>query len=329
MADENVFRTSTMPPARSGVRTRAVIGTALLAFVLGGAAVGYAVWQGLVPPALEPAARLVEPPAPRASTAPASQPKVDPVALAGRQDALEARAAALAERFDSLDLAANAAAGNAARAEALLVALAARRALDRGVPLGLLEDQLRLRFGNAQPNAVAVVIDTAREPVTLDQLVAGLDALAPGLTAAPRSAGTWERIKQELGGLFVIRRGSAPTTEPQAILRRARLLLEEGRSTEAMAEVRRLPGAADATAWLASVKRYDGARRALDVLETTALIEPRGLRDARGGSVGTTTATTTGPVRPGQPAAAPAALPATGLGPVPASGPAASPTAAR
>ena len=72
MADENVFRTSTMPPARSGVRTRAVIGTALLAFVLGGAAVGYAVWQGLVPPALEPVARLAEAPAPRASTAPAS-----------------------------------------------------------------------------------------------------------------------------------------------------------------------------------------------------------------------------------------------------------------
>ncbi|MBC2670682.1 hypothetical protein ACFOON_03160 [Novosphingobium piscinae] len=292
MADDYSYRTSASAAAapRSGVRTRAVIGTAILAFLVGGGAVGYALWQGLVPPTLMPPAAVVakaEGPAVPVR-APAASP--DPAALAARQDALEVRAAALAERLDSLQLMAGAAAGNAARAEALLVALAARRALDRGTALGLLEDQLRLRFGNSQPNAVATVIDAAREPVTLAQLVAGLDDLAPTLTTPPAAAGSWDRLKAELAGLFVIRRASAPTPEPTAILRRARILLEEGRSADAMAEVRRLPGAPGAAAWLAAVRRYDGARRALDVLETAALIEPRGLRDAKGAAVGTTPA---------------------------------------
>ena len=324
MADQDYMRSGALSDAaqRRGSRTRAVIGTALLAFVVGGGAVTYALWQGLVPPALLPeqsVARPTETPALPVAVVPA---KPDTNGLAARQDALDARAAALAERLDSLDLMAQAAAGNAARAEALLVAAAARRALDRGAPLGLLEDQLRLRFGNSQPNAVATVIDAAREPVTLAQLVAGLDALAPALTAAPASAGTWERIKQEVAGLFVIRRASAPTPEPQAVLRRARILLEEGRGTEAMAEVRRLPGAPGASAWLNAVRRYDNARRALDTLESAALIDQRGLRDARGGAVSTAPASPTTavpgaspPAGQGQAGAKPTPSAATATGP--------------
>lgn len=272
MAETNYTAAPTAP--RAGLRTRTVVGTALLAFVLGGGAVGYAVWNGLIPrqvtPMIQPAATM-PPAAPAAPAAPVAQPET--AQLASQQAALEARAAALSERLDTLDVMATMAAGNAARAEALLVAFAARRALDRGAPLGLLEDQLRLRFGNSQPNAVATVIDAARRPVTLGQLVAGLDALAPDLSAAPASLGTWDRIKQQVSGLFVIRRQSAPSPEPQVALRRARVLLEEGRSEEALNEVRRLPGAAQARDWFAAVRRYDSARRALDVLETTALID--------------------------------------------------------
>lgn len=300
MADQDYYRSSTLSPAaapRAGIRTRAVIGTALLAFVIGGGAVGYAAWQGVIPPALLPSPGAAAPAQAPAATVAAIPAKPDTSGLAAHQDALEARAAALAERLDSLDLMASSAAGNAARAEALLVAAAARRALDRGAPLGLLEDQLRLRFGNSQPNAVATVIDAARDPVTLDQLVAGLDSLAPSLTTAPATDGTWQRFKREVAGLFVIRRASAPTPEPQAVLRRARILLEEGRSADAMSEVRRLPGAPGAAAWLNDVRRYDNARRALDLLETAALIDQRGLRDAKGGVVGT------------PPALAPAAAP--------------------
>lgn len=288
MAEPDFLQSSTAKP-RSGIRKRVLIGTALLAFVLGGGAAGYAIWQGLVPLSAIPAATLATvPQKPVPATVPG--PVKAATGLVNQQDALEARAAALAERLDSLDLMAGAAAGNAARAEALLVAFAARRALDRGAPLGLLEDQLRLRFGNSQPNAVTTVIEAAREPVTMGDLVGELDALAPTLTAAPASTGAWEWFKQEVGGLFVIRRESAPSPEPQIILRRAHILLEEGRADEAMSQVRRLPGARDATAWFRAARRYDTARRALDVLETTALIEQRGLRDARGGSVETSRA---------------------------------------
>lgn len=281
------FKQGGIARPRSGVGTRVLIGTALLAFLLGGSAAGYAIWQGLVPLAGSPAATLATIPQKSAPAAIPAPVKAATAGLASQQDALEARTAALAERLNSLDLMAGAAAGNAARAEALLVAFAARRALDRGAQLGLLEDQLRLRFGNSQPNAVTTVIEAAREPVTIGDLVGGLDALAPALATAPASAGSWAWFKREMGGLFVIRRESAPTPEPEIILRRAHILLEEGRADEAMKQVRRLPGARDATAWFRAARRYDTARRALDVLETTALIEQRGLRDARGGLVTT------------------------------------------
>ena len=283
MADENFIR--------SGVRTRVVIGTTLLAFLLGGAAVGYAIWQGLVPLHLSAASAPASVAGPVAIASAPPTPRPDPAAFASQQDALEARVAALSERLDSLDLRATAASGNAARAEALLVAFATRRALERGAPLGLLEDQLRQRFGDAQPHAVATVIDAARSPMTLDQLVAELDALAPDLATAPPSLGTLARLQQELAELFVIRRQSAPSPAPQVLLRNARLLLEEGRAEDAMNTVRRLPGASGAEAWFGAVRRYDAARRALDVLETTALIETRGLRDANGAAVHDGTAT--------------------------------------
>lgn len=290
MADE--FFTTNPPPAasppRRGAGARAVITTALLAFVLGGGAVGYAVWQGLIPPRLVGASQRAEtlaPPTPLPAAA--TLPKAEPTALASQQASLEARVATLSERLDSLDLRATAASGNAGRAEALLVAFAARRALDRGAPLGLLEDQLRLRFGDAQPHAVSAVIDAAREPVTLDQLVAGLDALAPALTEAPADMGAWDRMKHAVAGLFVIRHESAPSPAPVAILRRARLLLEEGRTEVAISEVRRLPGARDAGQWLGAARRYEDARRALDVLETAALIDTRGLRDTTGTAIAT------------------------------------------
>lgn len=289
MADE--FFSTTPPPAsaptRRGAGTRAVLGTALLAFLLGGGAVGYAVWQGLIPLHLSGARSPAVLPAVSAPLPAPAAPRAEPAALASQQASLEARVAALSQRLDSLDLRATAASGNAGRAEALLVAFAVRRALDRGAQLGLLEDQLRLRFGDAQPHAVSAVIDAAREPVTLDQLVAGLDALAPTLTEQPAEDGAWLRIRHAVAGLFVIRRESAPSPAPVAVLRRAHLLLEQGRTEDAMSEVRRLPGARDAGQWLGAARRYEDARRALDVLETAALIDTRGLRDTVGTAITT------------------------------------------
>jgi hypothetical protein len=68
-------------------------------------------------------------------------------------------------------------------------------------------------------------------------------------------------------------------------LQRARLFLESGRTEAAVAEVRNLPNAAGAAAWLANAERYAAAQQALELLETTALLEPRSLRDGAGRSV--------------------------------------------
>ncbi len=265
-----------VPPAPPQRGTgRAVLGTALIAFVLGAAAVGYAAWQGLVPWRQASSVRLAGPPA---GPAPAAVQLDAPAVggLAAQADHLEGRMSALEARLDALGSRAEAAAGEATRAEALLVAFAARRALDRGAPLGPLEDLLRLRFGDKQPNAVGTVIAAGRRPVTLDQLIAGLDSLAPSLTQGPATASAWEKLRREVSGLFVIRRDSAPSPLPQVMLHRARVLLEAGQTEDSIAEVLRLPGAGEAGEWIAAARRYDGARRALDLLETAALLETGG-----------------------------------------------------
>ena len=63
-----------------------------------------------------------------------------------RSDALAARMGDLETRAVARSPDAQAASGNATRAEGLLVAFAARRALDRGLRLGYIEDQLRDAF---------------------------------------------------------------------------------------------------------------------------------------------------------------------------------------
>lgn len=193
---------------------------------------------------------------------------------------VETRLALLEERMARLDLEASAASGHAARAEGLLIAFAARRVIARGGDLGFIEDQLRLRFGGAQPEAVRTVIDFARDPLTLDELSGALDNLAPGLADAPQADRGWGWIMNELSGLFVVRSGTAPSPTSSDYVRRARLQLASGRVADAIAEVQKMPGAEKATPWIEGARRYDNAQAALDVIETAAMLEPRRLRDA-------------------------------------------------
>ncbi|MGB3848008.1 MAG: mitofilin family membrane protein [Sphingopyxis sp.] len=191
-------------------------------------------------------------------------------------DALAARVAELEQRLSRITLEAASASGNASRAEGLLVAFAVRRALDRGLSLGYLEAQLRLRFGDDQPNAVKTIIDTSREPVTLEQLRAELDAAAPELVGRQGDGGSlWTGLRRELGELFVVR--AAGTQSPRATERldRARRYLAAGMADKAIEEVQAMPGAAAANDWLIDARRYNEARRALDLIETAAILEPR------------------------------------------------------
>ena len=189
---------------------------------------------------------------------------------------LAARVAELEQRLSRINLQAESASGNASRAEGLLVAFAVRRALDRGLSLGYLEAQLRLRFGDDQPNAVKTIIETSREPVTLEQLRAELDAIAPELVGRSGDKGSlWTGLRRELGELFVVR--PAGTQSPRATerLERARRYLAGGMVDQAIAEVEAMPGAAEAGDWLIDARRYHEARRALDLIETAAILEPR------------------------------------------------------
>ena len=264
-------------------------------FALGAAIVGYIAWrmdageeQAQVT-ADEPQAALSTSaadnspsPTPRPTSSEVSAEDVERVAE--QQGGLDQRLAAAEQRLTRLDLQAQAAAGNAARAEGLLIAFAVRRAIDRGAELGYLADQLRLRFGDALPNAVNTIITFSREPVTLDQLIARLDGLGPQLQSGDDRGG-FERFTDELGALFTVRRESAPSPQPEMRLERARLFLLSGRPDDAVAEVRNLPGASQAKQWLRDAERYASTQRALDLIETAAVLEPRRLRDGAGNRI--------------------------------------------
>ncbi len=202
-----------------------------------------------------------------------------------QQGGLDSRIVAMEQRLTQLDLQSQAAAGNAARAEALLIAFASRRAIERGRPLGYLADQLRLRFGEDRPNAVQTVIDAAQDPVTLDQLLARLEGLAPNLDDAPEGEDVFTRLGRELSEVFIVRREDTASPVAERRLERARLFLQSGRIEAAISEIRNMPNAVIAEDWLEDAERFAAAQRALETLETAAVLDPRELRDGQGDRV--------------------------------------------
>jgi hypothetical protein len=177
-------------------------------------------------------------------------------------------------RLTQINADAAAASGNAARAEGLLVAFAARRAIDSGAALGYLADQLRLRFGTSQPQAVATILAASQAPVTLEILQAELQALDNVLLTGNRDAGVWATVSKEFSELFVLRKDGAPSPAPTQRLLRAHTLVESGNIGGAISEVSAMPGAPAAQGWLAKARRYNQARKALDILERSAIIAP-------------------------------------------------------
>lgn len=198
---------------------------------------------------------------------------------------LDGRVVQLEERLNRITVEAQAASGNAARAEGLLVAFAARRSLDSGMPLGYVEGQLRLRFGQAQPRAVATIINAAREPVTLADLRGGLSNVADQLTTPGQQTSWWEALEHEARELVTIRRASTPSPRPEAAMERALRYIDAGRVSAALTEVETMPGRAAADRWMQFARRYIEARRALDLIETAAILEPRQLRTMDGALV--------------------------------------------
>ena len=194
-------------------------------------------------------------------------PAVDPQ-IATRVETLEGKVA-------DIETQAKEATGDASRAEGLLVAFAARRALDQGVGLGYIEGLLRERFGGTQPQAVGTIIGAARIPVTLADLQNGLDAVGPVLAAGGTpNESWWQSFRNELAGMVVVRRAGEPSTLPADRVTRAQRMLDAGQVDGALAEVVRLTDHHAADRWIVAARRYQVGRAALDQIETAALLDP-------------------------------------------------------
>jgi hypothetical protein len=269
------------PEQHSGDRARgsllSLLVLALLGFVAGLAVM---VWLLAQWPAAGELLGVKTPPtapAPLALVAPPAPPTIiqAPTPSTTAEVELNQRLGALEQKVGAIDSQAREAVGDAGRAENLLIAFAARRALDRGVGLGYLEALLRERFGTNQPQAVATIIAASNRPVTLQELQQQLQELGPQLVEGSPKQSWWGAFRQELSDLVTIRHSNSPSTMPSERLERAEQRLETGQVSIALAELNRLPGRDKAANWFAAARRYIAARDALDRIETAALLEQK------------------------------------------------------
>ena len=266
--------TGTVPRRGPGVATWLLL--ILLLLLLGAAAAiwGLQRWEGAARFfGMVPASAVSAPPSPQGLSL---QPGGEPVAAVppSPQPAAQADpadAAVLEARIARLENTTQQVAGSAGRADGLLVSFAARRAIDRGVPLGYLESLLSERFGASHRQAVATVITAGRNPVRLDQLQAQFEALGPELQGGG-DVGFWQATRQQLGSLISIHRADRPSAKPSATFARASARLDAGQVDQALAEAMRLPGIGSAGNWVGQARRYIAAHRALDEIESAALL---------------------------------------------------------
>ena len=259
-----------MNGTRTGLGWGARLLIALLLILIGAAA---AVWGlghnqraaqvlGVAPPQ-EPA------PAPRTALANIAPPAVPSPAPPPQTNA---RIAQLEARLAQVENATRRAEGSAGRADALVVAFAARRAIDRGVALGYLENLLVERFGQQHQAAVATIITASHQPVRLEELTAQYEALGPELRRGGPQESWWSGFKREIGSLVEVHRAERAPVNPEARYSRAMQRLASGDVDRALAETMRLPGASRAGDWIARARRYIAAHRALDEIESAALL---------------------------------------------------------
>jgi hypothetical protein len=262
------------PPPAKPRRWRSMLALLAVAFIVGLGAMAWMIsnWGDarallIADPVEQPAQRggdqaiVVAPQAPIAALAAAPAGDV------------EQRIADLDARLARIDRGASLASQNALRAERLLVAFAARRALDRGASLGYLEEQLTSYFGTSEARAVGVIIAASRAPSTLAQLNSELEALKPTLIGGAKSGDWWGQFTATMGSLVVVREAGSGTTAPTELFARASSMLAAGRVDLALADVVQLPGSDGAAAWITHARRYVDANRSLDLLEAAALAE--------------------------------------------------------
>ena len=180
--------------------------------------------------------------------------------------------AVLEARVARVENATQRAEGSVGRADALVIAFAARRAIDRGVALGYLENLLVSRFGPQHEKAVATIVTASHQPVRLDSLIADYEALGPELRRGGPQESWWTGFQRELGGLIQVHRADRPAPSADARYNRALQRLNTGEVDQALAETMRLPGAVNAGSWVVRARRYIAAHRARAEIESAALL---------------------------------------------------------
>ena len=252
--------------ATSGMSWSARLLIGLVLIILGAAAATWALahyqpaarflgvtGQPAAPPQTRP---LVATPQPQSAPTPVEQPRLSDIET----------------RLARVENATRQAQGSAGRADALVVAFAARRAIDRGVALGYLEPLLLERFGAQHEQAVATIVTASHQPVRLNELIAEYDQLGPVLRRGDTQESWWSSIRRELGSVVEIHRADRPAINPDARYARALRLLSAGDVDQALTETMRLPGAPSASVWVGKARRYILAHRALDEVESAALL---------------------------------------------------------
>jgi hypothetical protein len=158
------------------------------------------------------------------------------------------------------------------QAEAQLLVMSVRRAVEVGKPLGDLMSRLQASFGQSQPQLLATINASARAPISNAALLKEFDAIAP--TLALPSGTAWDRARYEMATLFVLRRTDAKPTAQAARVATVRELILSGDIATAARMVQALPSKAAAYDWLANANRAIAVRQALDSLDRATTVPP-------------------------------------------------------
>ena len=106
----------------------------------------------------------------------------------------------------------------------------------------------------------------------LNELIDEYQTLGPELRQGGPQDSWWTNFKREMGSLVEVHRSTRPAVNAEARYNRALQRLSTGDVDQALAETMRLPGAARAVDWTTKARRYVAAHRALDEVESAALL---------------------------------------------------------
>jgi hypothetical protein len=121
---------------------------------------------------------------------------------------------------------------------------------------------------------VPTIITASHQPVRLNDLGAEYDSIGADLRRGGPQESWWSGFKREMGGLVQVHRADRPAPSVDARFARAQQRLAAGEVDQALAETMRLPGARYAGDWVGKARRYIAVHRALDEIESAALLTP-------------------------------------------------------